>query len=222
MSNNVEAGDIQQWPIEKLIPYEKNAKIHDPKDVSDLKDSILKIGFRGFIRVDKNGVIIGGHKRRLAAMAAGLDFIPVIVDDHLSENDVKAARLADNRVHGARYDESIMQGEIVDLDADNFDFSGLGFEEREIDFFTKDLVKINIDALIIDLDAEVEEQTARTDKKAAEVNDEKLMVSIAFGFGKVTIAQSRTIGQFMAQLKEETGGEGAEGLTSFFKSLLNK
>jgi ParB-like chromosome segregation protein Spo0J len=219
MIENVKAGDVQQWPIGDITPYKKNAKIHDPKDILKLTESIQKFGFRGFIRVDKNGVIIGGHKRRLAAMAAGLKFLPVIVDSHLDDSEVKAARLADNRVHGANYDESLMQEELIVLKDLDFDMDGMGFETRELDFLTNDLTEMNIDALITNLDEEVEEQTARTDQKSADAVDEEVSLGEAFGFKRVTIGQARVIGQFMSQLEEETGAGGADGLVDFFKNL---
>ncbi|EFO4448527.1 phage minor tail protein L [Escherichia coli] len=87
-----------------LIPYEMNAKKHDEQQIRDLAAAIKKRGFDQPITVDKNDVIITGHGRREAAIFAGLERVPVIVRDDLSDDEVRAKRLEDNRLASIDYD----------------------------------------------------------------------------------------------------------------------
>lgn len=81
-----------------LIPYEMNAKKHDEQQIRDLAAAIKKRGFDQPITVDKNDVIITGHGRREAAIFAGLERVPVIVRDDLSDDEVRAKRLEDMQI----------------------------------------------------------------------------------------------------------------------------
>lgn len=90
MTKNFEI--VYRNPAE-LIPYEMNAKKHDEQQIRDLAAAIKKRGFDQPITVDKHDVIITGHGRREAALLAGLERVPVIVRDDLSEEEVKAKRL---------------------------------------------------------------------------------------------------------------------------------
>ncbi|EKB8013987.1 ParB N-terminal domain-containing protein, partial [Salmonella enterica] len=85
MTKNFEI--VYRNPAE-LIPYEMNAKKHDEQQIRDLAAAIKKRGFDQPITVDKHDVIITGHGRREAALLAGLERVPVIVRDDLSEEEV--------------------------------------------------------------------------------------------------------------------------------------
>lgn len=82
---------------EKLIPYEYNAREHG-SEVEFLKNSINEFGFRNPILVDANNVIIAGHGRRIAAMELGLKKVPCIVCEDLTPEQVRALRVADNKM----------------------------------------------------------------------------------------------------------------------------
>ena len=88
---------IQMMPPEDLIPYERNPRRND-KAVDVVANSIREFGFRVPIIVDRERVIICGHTRRLAALELGLAEVPVIVANGLTEDQIRAYRLADNRV----------------------------------------------------------------------------------------------------------------------------
>lgn len=90
---------IQMWIVDDVKPYELNAKIHSEEQVAKIAESIARFGWDRPIVVDKNGVIIKGHGRRLAAIKLGLIEVPVLVRDDLNEEQVKAARLADKDRH---------------------------------------------------------------------------------------------------------------------------
>ena len=106
MTKNFEI--VYRNPAE-LIPYEMNAKKHDEQQIRDLAAAIKKRGFDQPITVDKHDVIITGHGRREAALLAGLERVPVIVRDDLSEEEVKAKRLEDNRLASIDYDAIKLQ-----------------------------------------------------------------------------------------------------------------
>lgn len=123
---------IQQWPVDRLVPYEKNAKLHEPAQIKKIAKSIKEFGWDQPISIDQDGVIIKGHGRRLAAMELGMKFVPVVVRDDLTPEQVKAARIADNQVAKGGYDADMLAEEIGDLVDAEFDIENLGFDEDEL------------------------------------------------------------------------------------------
>lgn len=115
----------------KLVPYANNAKIHSYSQIQMLKAHFSEYGFDQPVVVDKNMVIIKGHGRTQAAIELGLDVIPVIVRDDLSETQVKAARIADNKVSSSEYDSELLNLEISELSQD-IDALMLGYSEVEM------------------------------------------------------------------------------------------
>ena len=92
------ANKLQRVSVETLIPYAKNARTHSDEQVAQIAGSIREFGFNNPVLVDKDHTIIAGHGRVLAARKLGLNDVPVIVLDHLSESQRKAYVLADNRI----------------------------------------------------------------------------------------------------------------------------
>lgn len=129
VNNNVK---IKQIPLDQIKPYEKNPRLND-NAVPYVANSIREFGFNVPIVVDANFVIIGGHTRYKAAQQLGMETVPVIVADHLSEAQVKAFRLADNKVAEiAVWDESLLDSELKELnDIFNFDMDPFGFSSDE-------------------------------------------------------------------------------------------
>ncbi|HBC3632750.1 ParB/Srx family N-terminal domain-containing protein, partial [Acinetobacter baumannii] len=121
---------IQQWNVDEVKPYELNAKIHDKAQVERIAQSIKEFGWDQPIVVDKEGVIIKGHGRREAALLLGLKVVPVLVRSDLDEHQVRAARLADNRVAIGDIDTDLLQKELQTL---NFDLEGI-FDKKELNF----------------------------------------------------------------------------------------
>ncbi|HEL3953830.1 ParB/Srx family N-terminal domain-containing protein, partial [Escherichia coli] len=140
-----------------LIPYEMNAKKHDEQQIRDLAAAIKKRGFDQPITVDKNDVIITGHGRREAAIFAGLERVPVIVRDDLSDDEVRAKRLEDNRLASIDYDAIKLQKELESLVLD--DIEVFGFEERELNVLVGSMTEeMDTDSLVIDLGEETKRQ----------------------------------------------------------------
>src|SRR5437764_4461326 len=89
---------IEHWPIERLIPYDRNARTHSEEQIEQIARSICEFGFTNPILVDTGAGILAGHARLLAARRVGLAQVPVIVLDHLTDTQKRAYILADNKL----------------------------------------------------------------------------------------------------------------------------
>ena len=126
--------NITIWPIEKVIPYARNARIIPPKAVDKVASSIREFGWRQPIVVDCEGLIVCGHARLLAAQKLGLTEVPVHVADNLTPAQVRAYRLLDNRSHQETdWDEDLLGLELLELKDLGLDLSLTGFDFNEID-----------------------------------------------------------------------------------------
>jgi len=115
--------------LSEIIPYDRNPRFNDDA-VDAIAKSIAEFGFLNPIVVDSNYVIICGHTRFKAAQKLGLVTVPVIVADNLSEDQVKAYRIADNKTSElATWDYGQLVQEIRDLEEQNYDLSNLGFSD---------------------------------------------------------------------------------------------
>ena len=124
---------IEMWPLDRLRPYEKNARTHSPEQVAQIAASIQEFGFTNPILVDGADGILAGHGRLAAAKDMGLAEVPVIVLDHLSAAQRRAYILADNQLAlNAGWDMELLQQEIAGLNLADFDLSLLGFDEDRI------------------------------------------------------------------------------------------
>ena len=125
---------IEQWPLERLKPYARNAKTHGADQVAKIAGSMAQFGWTVPVLVSGDGEVIAGHGRILAATQLGLTEAPVIVLDHLTEEQRRAYRLADNKLTelGA-WDEALLAGELQELLAEDFDLSLIGFSDAELD-----------------------------------------------------------------------------------------
>lgn len=127
---------IVEMPLTEIFPYANNPRRNE-KAVKAVMNSIKEFGFKNPIIVDENKIIISGHTRRLAAMRLGLTKVPVVVAKDLTEDQVRAFRLADNRVASfASWDEEKLKEEIAGID--NIDLSDFGFKTDDIrEIFTE-------------------------------------------------------------------------------------
>ncbi len=129
---------IEVWSVDRLMPYAKNPRTHSDEQIGQLVQSIRKNGFVNPVLADQHGSVIAGHGRILAAQRIGLKELPVIVLDHLTETEVQALRVADNRItENGGWDETILQGELAALHTANVDLTSLGFAELEVKRFWK-------------------------------------------------------------------------------------
>ena len=108
--------DIENWPINKPIPFARNARKLSPRAVDKVAASIREFGFRQPVVVDKAGTIICGHTRLQAAQKLGLVEVPVHVAQNLTPAQVRAYRLMDNRSHQeSDWDLELLGPEMLEL-----------------------------------------------------------------------------------------------------------
>lgn len=125
---------IEYRPVDALIPYVRNARTHSEDQVAQIAASIAEFGFVNPILVDGDDVIIAGHGRLMGAKLLGLDEVPVIVLDHLSEAQRRALIIADNRIaENAGWDEAMLRAELAALRDDDFDLDVIGFDDGELE-----------------------------------------------------------------------------------------
>lgn len=203
-------------PIEEIHPYDLNAKIHDSKQVEKIAKSIADFGWDQPIVVDKQGVIIKGHGRRLAAIHLGLINAPVLVRDDLSDEQVRAARLADNRVAVGDIDADILQQELATLD---YDLEGI-YDKKELDFMVADLGQYDLDAIVMDVGEEAEKHSEETAEMIDATDNTFVRIDKALGFKEVQIRDERVLSRFMAYAEAETGKEGAEAFVGYIQHLM--
>ena len=124
--------EIINKKIEDLKPYENNPRFNDDA-VEQVAKSIKEFGFKVPMVIDKNGTIITGHTRYKAAIELGLKEVPCIIADDLTEEQIKAFRLADNKVsEKANWNFELLDEELKDIL--NIDMKDFGFENIEIDW----------------------------------------------------------------------------------------
>lgn len=119
--------DIIMVPVSDLKPYERNAKNHPDDQIEHIANSIREFGFRQPIVIDKNNVVVIGHGRLLAAKKLGYDEVPCTMADDLTDQQIKALRLADNKTNESGWDFTQLEAELSELELD-FDMSDFGFE----------------------------------------------------------------------------------------------
>jgi ParB-like chromosome segregation protein Spo0J len=126
---------IEHLKTSDLIPYARNAKKHDPAQISKLCGSIKEFGFTNPVLVDKDNGIIAGHGRVLAAQSLALETVPCIRLGHLTPTQKQAYILADNRLAeiGGGWDEEMLKLELADLRELDVDFDCLGFDADMIE-----------------------------------------------------------------------------------------
>lgn len=120
---------IEQWPVDRVVPYGKNPRIIPDTAIAMVASSIEQFGWRQPIVVDEAGVILVGHTRRLAALKLGHPTVPVHVARGLTARQAKAYRLADNRVgEETGWDIPALDLELAELDGPDLDLGALGFD----------------------------------------------------------------------------------------------
>ena len=123
--------EIINKKIDELIPYANNPRFNDDA-VKYVANSIKEFGFKVPIVIDKNNEIVAGHTRYRASQELGLEEVPCIIADDLNEEQIKAFRLADNKVsEKAEWNFELLDEELEDLDIDMSEF---GFDNIEIDW----------------------------------------------------------------------------------------
>lgn len=129
--------EMQLVNIDRLVPYQNNARTHSPEQINKLRASLREFGFINPVIIDRNFGVIAGHGRIAAARAEGITELPCVFADHLTGAQKKAYILADNRMAlDAGWDEDMLRVEIEALQGADFDLMLTGFDDKELaDFF---------------------------------------------------------------------------------------
>lgn len=130
---------IVDLSIDKVVPYDNNPRNNDDA-VDSVAESIRQFGFKVPMILDKDNVIIAGHTRLKAAQKLGLKTVPVIYADDLTEEQVKAFRLADNKTGElAEWDFALLESELKEI---------TGIDMQEFGFLVKEIVQITSESNI--------------------------------------------------------------------------
>jgi len=123
---------VKQTPIDQVIPYARNPRKNGDA-IAKVAASLKEFGWQQPIVVDSEMVVIAGHTRLAAARTLGMEKVPVVIADGLTPAQVKAYRLADNRVsQEAQWDDELLSVELEELLADGYNLSETGFDEDEL------------------------------------------------------------------------------------------
>lgn len=124
---------IEHLAVDALVPYARNSRTHSEQQVEQLAASMREFGFTNPVLVDAEGGIIAGHGRVLAARLIGLQQVPCIRLDHLTETQRRAYVIADNRMAlNAGWDDAMLARELSELGDAGFNLDLTGFAQDEI------------------------------------------------------------------------------------------
>ena len=133
---------IKEIDVEKIVPFERNAKKHDETQVDNVAESIKQFGFAQPLVVDKDNVLIIGHCRLLAAKKLGLNTVPVLKMEELTPEQVDKLRLLDNKLNESEWDYELLKEDIPALDFSGFDIDWGITELEDIEIEDDDIPEI--------------------------------------------------------------------------------
>lgn len=149
--------NIKDIDINLLKEYENNPRDNE-NAVDKVAESIKQFGFKVPIVIDENNVIVTGHTRLKAAKKLGFEKVPCLIADDLTPEQIKAFRLADNKVSEyASWDEQKLYNELLELKVVDFNIETFGFEIKEVDTsFENDIPE--------ELEKDYEKENEKSDK----------------------------------------------------------
>lgn len=149
--------NVIEKKLSEIKPYEKNPRINDDA-VQYVANSIQQFGFKVPIVIDKNGVIAAGHTRYKAAQQLGLETVPCVIADDLTQKQIAAFRIADNKTaEKSDWDRSLLGDELKSL-IDDFDFTDFGFGDFELTMLQDDMEPEPYDEEVIEEYSDHEEE----------------------------------------------------------------
>ena len=128
------AAKVEIWPIERLTANPRNARIHGPEQIEQIRASLREFGWTMPVLVRENGMLIAGHGRLEAAKLEGITEVPTIVARGWTEAQCQAYAICDNKLTEAReWREELLRLELGDLQAAGFKLALTGFDQDELD-----------------------------------------------------------------------------------------
>ena len=113
---------IIQKKLADIVPYANNTKKHDETQIKNVAESIKKYGWVQPIVIDDDGTIVIGHCRALAAEKLGIEDVPCVVVSDLTEDEINALRIVDNKTNESPWDFDLLSAELPEIDLSDFDF----------------------------------------------------------------------------------------------------
>ena len=170
MPNNLK---IEYISIDEIKAYPNNAKLHPAEQVEQIKESIKEFGFNDPIAIDKDNVIIEGHGRYIACKELGINEVPIIRLNDLSDEQKRAYMLVHNKLTmNTDFDIELLNDEldnILEIDMSKFDFSIEDIDYTELDDTESEKSKVNI-SIVFDSYSDYEVIKERLENLADEVN----------------------------------------------------
>ena len=144
MGKKASAVKVTYRNIKELKPYKKNAKKHPKEQVERIANSIKQFGFfeHRAVAIDKDDYVVEGHGRILAAKKAGFTQVPTICLDDMTEEQIKAWRLIENKTAESSYDETLINEEISELLKSDIDMEAFGFS---VDILEDETIEVEPD-----------------------------------------------------------------------------
>lgn len=136
--------DVINISVKDLIPYERNTKKHDKTQINNVAESIKQYGFVQPIVIDKDNVVVIGHCRLLAAKQLKMKEVPCVCVEDLTDEQVKALRIVDNKSNESEWDFDILTDELAELDLSAFDFDfGVSLDEDDTETKEREEIALN-------------------------------------------------------------------------------
>ena len=161
--------NIVYKPIKELKPYKKNAKKHPKTQVEQIANSIKKFGFTQPVLIDKDNNVVAGHGRVLGAKKAGLKEVPTLCLDDLTEEQIRAYRLADNKLNESEWDWQLVDEEVQELLMSDIDMSLFGFDldmtDEELDEVMKEVKFKTKEKHLVIVSCKSEKETIKAQKE---------------------------------------------------------
>ena len=130
---------IIQKKLADIVPYANNTKKHDETQIKNVAESIKKYGWVQPIVIDNDGTIVIGHCRALAAEKLGMEEVPCVVVSDLTEEEINALRIVDNKTNESPWDFDLLSAELPEIDLSDFEFDfGIEDEEEETEVVEDD------------------------------------------------------------------------------------
>lgn len=138
---------IIQKKLADIVPYANNTKKHDETQIKNVAESIKKYGWVQPIVIDDDGTIVIGHCRALAAEKLGMEEVPCVVVSDLTEDEINALRIVDNKTNESPWDFDLLSAELPEIDLSDFEFDfGIEDEEEETEIVEDEAPKVDEDA----------------------------------------------------------------------------
>ena len=136
--------NIKNISVKDFIPYEKNTKKHDDVQINNVAESIKQYGFVQPIVIDKNNVVVIGHCRLLAAKKLKMADVPCVCVEDLTEEQVKALRIVDNKSNESPWDFDFLADELAEINLDSFNFDfGVSFDDDDTETKEREEIALN-------------------------------------------------------------------------------